>query len=257
MTTDNADRGGLDSAALMDEACARNTPLELHFDLPNGENIVTKSRFIGGDVELMFLDNPQSIGQPFTPSVRQSFVAHFTLGGTRYTFSAAIRELDRMVQLNQQRRVIGIAITKPKSLESGQRRAHFRISLNGLDSISCDVHLASPEEDSTAPIDAGCMKCKLINLSLAGGAMVTDVEMARAIRVGDRLFLHFLLPGDEEEYVFLTKIRQLMDIADNTAIRIGLQFRPWPDMIHLRRIQQRLQKFITAAQRNQLKKKSA
>ena len=243
-----------DPQALLNEACARNLTVELHFHAPNDEVLVAKSRFLGLDEQHVFLDKPQSIGKPIELSLRQRFDAYMALQESRFAFQSQVVDLQRLMQLNRKMRVIGIVIARPTSIKEGQRRAYFRASLLGNRTVCANVHASSLEAEGAAPINAQPFTAEMINLSVGGVALNVDIEHGRKIRIGDELFIGFDEPGEDQEYMLLAEVRQTRKIAEDTAVRLGMQFKAWPSAAHLRRVQRDMQKFITRLQRASLKK---
>ncbi len=254
MSTNDACLKQIDAATLIEEACARNSPIEIHFIAPDGETHVAKSRCLDLDENYLYLEDPQSIGHPLELRPRQKIQGHLFLHEVRYTFRTAVIDPKQLVQLNKKMQVVGIVVRRPLELIDGQRRAYYRVSLLGSSPIEASMHAAPAGRVDVVSIDAIRFDASFVNVSLGGAALTVDIEAGRQCRLDDSMFIQFYLPDEEEEYVFLSEVRQMRKIAGGTMIRFGIQFTAWPSVIHLRRARQRLQKRITQFQREQLQK---
>lgn len=242
------------TAALLAEACARNSSIELQYDAPGGETMVAKSRILGLDGDHLFLDHPQSIGKVVEFKTGQAIDAYLVLADTRYAFRSLVTELGCIVEINDRKRVVGIVIRRPANIRPGQRRSGFRVGLLGVDAIEPRLHTAIADDRGICPVDAHVFTATLVNLSIGGAGLRVDRADGVQLKLNDPLFMTFFLPGEEEEFYFLTEVRQTRPIDGENAMRAGLKIKAWPTRRDLERTQQRLQRYITEVQRRKLRR---
>lgn len=243
-----------ESQALLDAACARNLALELHYHAADGEFVVVRSRVLGMDEGNLYIDSPQMIGHDIDFSPRQDVQVHFNLQDSRYTFESHVLQRKSMVSLNDEKTVVGMILARPRRIQDGQRRNHFRVSLVAEEKLGIELHRTVTEDENIRPLDEHPMHGALINLSLGGVALRLSIEEGRTFTLNALVFIHFYLPEDEHDYLMLGEVRQLRPIADNTTMRLGIKFKAWPDERIYQHAQQRLQRYITKVQREQLRR---
>ena len=243
-----------DSRALLEAACARSLPIDLHTTGPGGELFVSRSRILGMDGEHVFVDSPQAIGKQLEFEPRQAVTVHFNLHESRYLFESHIVRRKSLIPLNDQKSVVGMLLARPRRIRDGQRRNHFRVSLVAEEKMEVRLHKASSEDGRSCPVDGSALPGILINLSLGGVALRVDMDAGRTLSLDDVIFVRFFLPDEEQEYVLMAQVRQLRPISDNSGMRLGVSFKPWPEEREYERTQQRLQRYITRVQREQLKR---
>ena len=241
-------------ASLIEDACARNAPVELQYRAADGERLIAKSRVLGVDAERVFLDAPHSIGQDVVFQRDQELEGYLLINEVRYAFKSRVRELDAMVRINAEKRTVGMVIDRPDSVVEGQRRTHFRVSVIANEPIQIQIHGAIPGSSGACPVDAHVFEASLVNLSVGGAGLRVSPIDCRTIRVGDDLFMTFHLPEEDQEFYFLTEVRQIWAIPGDAAKRVGVKIKPWPSPRDIRRTQQRLQRYITQVQRARLRR---
>jgi c-di-GMP-binding flagellar brake protein YcgR len=237
-------------------ACARNVPVEIHHrDHGDGVN-VCKSRLIRMDDANLYLDRPQCIGGAVAFHKDQSLSVYFALDEQLYMFRARVVNEELLVKLNEHKMVLGIALTRPDGLESGQRRLSYRVSLAAADEIAVDLHGASSADPNACPLNARRFSGRLVDLSLGGAALRVRGAVHTSFRHGECFFMSFELPGEEGELRCLAQVRQSRDIQNGAATRLGVRFIPWPTETSIRQQQVVLQRFVTKVQRARLKRAS-
>ncbi|GEM_PF-2456262 len=251
-----------DPMQLLDEACARNMPVSLHGKGAHHELSVARSRVLGSDNHVVYLDRPQSIGEKIQFLKRQWVDVYVNIHGQLYTFSGQVREMERIVELNQKKTVVGMTITRPKTIKPGQRRDHFRVSLASGELRFATIHETNRDQPDACPLHAARYRGSLVDISAGGVSMKVDESQTKQFRLGDRLFIEFLLPelsspsSPPSPVWFLVSVRQIRELLDGTAVRLGLKFESWPDAHRLGKLQNRIQKIVNTLQREQLKKAS-
>lgn len=236
------------------EAHARNLPVELHFRTNDGELVVLRSRILGLEEDAIELDMPHSIGHEIELKVGTRFEAHFGSGEAIYSFRSRIREVRKLVDLNETRRVVGIHIDRPTELRAGQRRNDHRVALRE-DEASATMHPVHPEIGPDAcAVDAMHLPARIADLSAGGAALLVDVESGRRMRMNDLFFVDLTLAGVAETQVALMEVRQLRELPRDGGFRIGLKVKSWPDRRHVQRFVQTVQRYLTEVQRRRVKR---
>ncbi|MHC5023644.1 MAG: PilZ domain-containing protein, partial [Planctomycetota bacterium] len=169
-------------------------------------------------------------------------------------FDTWILRCKSLVPLNDEKSVVGMTLGRPRRICDGQRRNHFRVSLVAEEALEIELQRAATEEGTTYPVDGHSVHGSLINLSLGGVAMRLPMSEGRSLTLDSAVLLRFFLPGEDEDYILLGEVRQIRPVVDNTAMRLGVRFRPWPDARTYEHTQQRLQRYITRVQREQLRR---
>jgi c-di-GMP-binding flagellar brake protein YcgR len=244
----------VDSVALLEAACERNLSVEVHYHAAHGELFVARSRLLALDDRHVYIDNPQAIGSDESLRTKQDILVHFNLHDCRYVFDTQVVRQKALVPLNEKKSVVGMMLSRPTRIRDGQRRNHFRVSLVAEEMLGIEVRHACTDEGAARPADGRPMHGALINLSLGGVALRLDIADGRDLTLDSLVFLRFFLPDDESDYRLLGAVRQLRPVADHTAMRLGLKFKCWPDEREYDRTQQRLQRYITRVQREQLRR---
>ena len=240
--------------ALLSRVRDRNSNLEIQFEDEDGVLVVAKCRVIELDDQYVYLDEPQCIGRDLKLRPRQQIDAYLTVDETLYVFRASVNRLKCLVKLNDRKRVVGVVLERPRNIAAGQRRRYFRVSLLGQEPVPVKLHGALNDGSGATAIETWQASGSLINLSVSGAAVRVDNVAPRVIPVDSNLFLNFHLPGNDEPFRFMARVRQVREIDQGIALRVGIDFMPKPSRRYVQ-IQQRLvQKFVTEIQREHLKR---
>jgi c-di-GMP-binding flagellar brake protein YcgR len=247
---------GEEGLTLINEACDRNAPVELHYT--NGANALTvaRSRVLGTTEEMLYLDRPQCIKQEVGFRNGQILDAYFSLHGSLYWFRATVLSPELYVELNARKRVLGMSLTLPTKVKPGQRRRCFRASTIGIDEIIVNLHFTNNEIPDVTPIDAGRFRGILVDLSIGGAGLAIEQHTYSRFRVGDLMFLRLPLPDRPQPFYLLTQVRQSRPLHEDGGVRLGLQFEHWPSARRFSVIEHELQKFVTDLQRRQVRRPS-
>ena len=236
-------------AKLLEEACDRNLPVELHHRRQNDDLTVARSRILAADDDYLYIDRPQCIGGSVEFVPGQKLEAYISYCDMLYMFKTEVISPACLVRLNKQKRVNGMSLSRPGRVKPGQRRAHFRVSLACSEPVHVRLHAASYVDPEICPLDARRVHGMLVDVSLGGASVLINGVGYSTFNVGDLFFMSFTLPEDEREFMYLVRVRQTRPIPDGTACRLGIQFENWPTERDLRLQQQLLQQFITQMQR--------
>lgn len=218
----------VDSATgLLEEACSRNTPAELHYDGAKGSVIVGRVRILELTEDFLLADRPRyADGQEGIPRHKKISV-HILINGTRYQFDSAIEKEHLVVRLNAQKRVQGIALQKPTSVKQSQRRENHRLSVVSFDPIRVVLAQSNPDLPGTCELDAKRFKAKLADISVGGVSLLVERSELATVSVGDAYFICFALPLDTGDFQMLARVQHGRKIEVTGAYRVGFSFRPW------------------------------
>lgn len=248
---------------ILQEACDRNIPLELHYVNTNmsaqryePDVLYAQTRLLGVDEKKIYLDSPQSIGKIVNLRVGWKVHAFFSIQKTLYSFDSLVTDLRQMVVLNREKTVVGMCLATPTTIRSGQRREDHRLSLLGQQPIKIEIHETNKDNPSACPIGAKRFHALGVNLSRGGIGTKMEGEERFLLRFGQWYFLSFLLPQDPEPFLFLVELRCIRDLEKTEARRFGFQFLRWPDPIRSRERQARLGRILAAMERTSLRSKS-
>ncbi len=238
---------------LLNQACQRNTPAELHFQRGEADLITARVRLLGLDAELIYVDRPQVVGSQFRLRPRQSAMVYFLLAGTRYAFHSRVVKPRCLVRLNARQRVFGAALAIPAEVRPQQRRADFRLSLAGYDWTVALCHQGEREHPRRCAIDAHRFKVRLVNISAGGVEALVDPSAIRGCGQGDVFFMTFFLPEVEQEFCMRTELRHTRHIHNGRSTLAGFMFLPW-EMAPLKPYVRQINRFIATEQRRQLRR---
>ena len=234
--------------AILLESCARNLSAEVRREIEDRKVVTTRARLLELEDAVIHLDPPRDLSALQEGSPCE---VHFTLNDVRYAFAThVVRRVAADAAADTAARLV---LARPEEVSEHQRRRHFRVSVLGDDPVRVDLHIAMSDGTGTCPIDARRYEGGLVNLSVGGAGVCLDAA-ATDLAEGDQLFLTFRLPGETEIFYFLPEVAQRWHLPDDDAERLGLRIKSWPDCRAIERTQQRLQRYITAVQREQLRR---
>jgi len=249
------------TVAVIQEACDRNVPVELHYpnpDLSPGrlepDLLFAQTRLIGVDEKEIYLDSPQSIGKSVELKHRTKVSGYFNLDGKIYSFNSRVTNLGCEVVLNKKKRIVGMCLATPAKIRQSQKREDHRISVAALEPIEVRIHEVSQKDPNAVALTAKRFTSRAVNLSLGGEGVNVEGPGGNHFRVGQYYFVSFCIPNDPEEFLFLAESRHIMDLPRNQAKRIGLQFLRWPDVMTMRKNLRKLGPFLARTERNSLQK---
>ena len=236
------------SAEILDAACARNLPLELHHRAADDQIMVARTRVLDVDDESIYLDLPQRSGGTFSPVRGQAVTAYMRVNGRRLVFHAHVTRARCHVRLNDQTRVAGFSISRPTKVEEAQRREDFRITVASIDPIEVRLHEVTDADTTKCLLDAKRFEGSLVDISGGGVCVRVDAGQRREFHTQERHFIDFVLPENAGEIVMLTELCHAQQILNAEATRIGLQFLPWTPQFTKPQVQ-RIARFCAYLQR--------
>jgi c-di-GMP-binding flagellar brake protein YcgR len=247
---------------LLQEACNRNTPIELHYVNRNlsGHQITpdmfyAQTRLLGVDDNQLYLDSPQSIGKKVHLGIGRQVDAYFCLQKKMYTFRTTVTNVNVKVILNREMTVVGICLAMPDRMRAGQRREEHRIPVLNVCPLMIRLHETPKDEPNACPINARRFEGDIINLSRGGICVLLKGDQRFLPRFGQWYYLSFTLPGDEEPLFFLGELRHFVEIERSDSRRFGFQFLRWPNSLQMREKINRLGRFLADLERKTLRGK--
>jgi c-di-GMP-binding flagellar brake protein YcgR len=249
-----AQASAVQASNVLDEVCARNVSVELHAGAIRDRIVVSRTRILHADDETLYLDKPRTEGRSVAWSAGDVIDVHFSFRGKRYCFRSRVRQAHVIVNINATTRVRGISIVRPASIDSGQRRSDFRVSVASYDPIVVCMHDAPSIRPDVCPIDAGRFAGRLVNISVGGASVRVGSEQRRSFQDGDYFFISFSVPGEGCEQVFLAELRHARRILDGDAHLLGLQFQNWPEF-EMRSKRKSLSRIVTDVERKHARRR--
>lgn len=236
---------------ILDDACARNAVIELHRQ-NNHQNIpAARGRMLMTKDGLLFVAEPQVIGRESRLIKGMMVEAYFTLSGVIYCFTSTIESLHATIRLNEQKKVLGYALAEPATIRPGQRRSYYRTSLVSDKPISARLRAVSSVDPIQCPIDEPPMSGTLVDGSPTGfGMNLPNVPPSR-IKLYDTFFLTFAVPNSPHTMHLLVEARQIREIPNIGATRLGLLTVPWPNQREHTLTMQPLLQLLSEIQRKQ------
>jgi c-di-GMP-binding flagellar brake protein YcgR len=234
-------------------ACARNTSAEVHAEDPLAGMVSSRARLLNLDEQHVYLDQPQSIGQPVALTTGQVVTVYFLMNGTRHAFRSHVVRPRCYVRLNARQQVPGISVTMPARVGQQQRRADFRISLASYQGSHALIHAGSAEGGGSAPVDALRWTARMVNVSAGGLGVLAQKGPRPHWKIGGLFFLTFRLPEYDYDFVIMAELKHVRRIHGGHSTIAGFRFLPWhlgPVKSHARQIT----RFIAMAQRRQLRR---
>ncbi len=249
------------TVAVLQEACDRNVPVELHYLNPAGSRqglapdiLHAQARLLAIDDEHVYLDSPQDIGKHVQIGRGRQVDAYFVFQGKIYKFRSTVTKVQCLVELNRKKRIVGMSLAAPRKVAEGQRREDHRVSLASQDPIKVSLHEAPQDDPDSCPITARRFKGLAVNLSRGGISVRVDGNDRHRFVVGRYFYVSFRLPEDAEEMIFLAEARHSVEILRGAAGRVGFQFLRWPNQIEMRQKTKRLGQYLNEVERSSLRK---
>jgi len=243
---------GITVDELVDQACDRNTPIELHYEPKNGPMIVGRARLLNCNDNQLLADRPLCLDGTIPSGVNLSI--HLSMHGERYAFDSMIEDSCRMIQLNAHHKVHGIALKKPVVFSKSQRRQHLRISLVGYDPVHVELVRPHAEIPTACPMDAMIYSGWMVDLSVGGMSLLMDQHIIRHVKENELFFVDFGLPGCDDKFCLLGSVRHSRVIESSESIRVAICFQGW-NRQQLIQDQRRLSRFVASHERRMLRRR--
>lgn len=255
----------------LERAILRNVPCEIVLDAGRTDECRLRTRFLGRDETGIELDWPERLSVPdgrATEHAREAGLVDgapleivFSLGGARRSFRTTLVRLPVRIALAGAHGTIGLVVADPTEVIEAQRRRSFRLGLGGR-GITVPVHAATigagsgaGHDAAAAPLDAPILAARLVDLSPDGMAIVVRDGRAVDTSVGASFFCS--LDCGDGLLRLLADVRHRRPLgAPGDArddVRLGLQFRAWPDERAFARTRHVLQRELVRMQRSRVR----
>jgi len=242
-------------ADLLKSGCERNTPVEIHKHTGDIAIPVARARMMCTDGERLFLDAPQTIGQPVKMGKGTSVDAFFSIGDGLFTFTTTVASMQCKVRLNAEKTLVGMALNLPSEIKQGQRRSRYRTSLALQTPIKVSLHEANKDLNSS-PIEAARFEGRIVDASDVGLGVLLDFDRPRKFKVYGRWIATFQIPGESDLTTIGCELRQARTIREGETMKIGLLALPWPSPRALREQMLPMARYLTSVERSLLKRAS-
>jgi len=238
---------------MIDCACARNTPAELHYAGKSDETHIARIRLIKIENDEIYADAPLSADSKVTLSRRQPVNVHAQINGTRYAFATHVERVFTTVDLNAHKRISAITLALPERMTEQQRRKYFRMSVAGHEDIRVDFCAALADQPNCCSIDAERFSGRMVNVSAGGLLVIIPISQRRKYVQCERLFVEFHLPEIENAFQLSAEVRHFRRVHDGTDTLVGFRFEhdvPIP----VERLIQMITRFVADQERRRLKR---
>jgi len=242
--------------SILCDVCDRNQALELHYETPEGEHVVARSRFLSIGPQGIDIDELSQRSGAGALRRNQIVEVYFLANGALFRFRAKVTSPKKIVSINEHQRTLGVRLAKPGAIRLGQRRRHYRVSVIGEEPVPVELRSVTGDEPTEETLRATPdWTGELIDLSISGAAVRFRRCGEDGVEPGSQVAVTFRLPDDPGFlYKLFAEVRLVQSLPNPSDVRAGLQFRRWPDERTCQAVEDRLQRFITATQRAQLKR---
>ncbi len=234
-------------------ACARDTPVEIHYESPDGKLTSSRTRMLELLDDRIILEAPNAEDIAGIP-LHKTINVHMLLGGMRYRFESALIETRLFSRVNSRVSVRAIAIRMPSKVLEGQRRTHYRLPLASSEPIVIELIEPHASYLYACSIRASKIICRLVDISAGGMSCLVEQRHARGVEAGRSYYITFLLPDADREFNMLCEIRHVREIKASESLRLGIAFQPWPGS-DLKSDQLDVTQFIAIHERKRLKRR--
>ncbi len=242
-----------DPDALLQDACRRSAVVEFHRQDGRVAEPAARARMIAVTDDALYVDEPQIIGQDAKFSWGKHLDAYFQEGDNIFTFVAKVENTKCKLKLNATKVVTGMKLARPKTLELGQRRQHYRTSLALQEPIPVAIHRTDRDDPTSTPVTAHHFDGQLLDGSGGGVGVRVDVDTAGRFDIFDRYFVSFTVPGEDAPLLLLCELRQAREIRSGRSVKLGLQVLDWPSARRAELAMRPFTQYLTAVQRAKLK----
>jgi c-di-GMP-binding flagellar brake protein YcgR len=237
---------------LLEKACARNTPVELHYEQSDGQVISCRTRLLKLLSDRILVESPSQASEIPAIPAQGPIGVHLLLNGTRFEFVSAILDVGLKARLNRYTLVRAVALRRPTDIRESQRRSSYRITL-AAKSLTVTLAPAHREIPSACDARGPVIHARLADLSAGGCAVLVDRKHEDLLDVGQRLYLIFELPDEPEAFNMLVEVRHTQTVGASRSVKAGMAFVPWEGS-NLKTESLRITRFIARIERKVLKR---
>jgi len=236
------------AARVLAQAAERSQPLDLLRLLETGED-ACRSRFVPAKGRHVTIEVPSRQGRPVPIRPEERVEVYFRLGPQRYWFASKVRERTT-VRLSATLELQVLVLDRPSKVELRQRRGNFRVSLRRL-----MARLWRLPRESDAPPEA-LPAMEVLDLSAGGARLLNDHAAECPLSPGDRLVATFPLGSGWPDTTVRAAVARCAPAGEGVS-HVGLQFLGLDDTVEGRQIQDRLHRFITEREREEIRRMKA
>ena len=204
---------------ILDRLCARNQSVELHY-VHNGVRRTARARLLELRDDVVLLSRPQAIGSAVVLRERTVVNVYVLDHGEMYSFQTRVQRGMIRVRLNAEKTIPGAELVVPARLDRQQRRNRYRVSV-ARHEIAVTLHEMCDAEHMSTPLGARHFDGQLTNVSGGGFAAVFDLQHARGVDVGVKLFASFQLPESDWYFGLPVEVRHVRRTHDDTRVVVG------------------------------------
>ena len=171
------------------------------------------------------IDVPTHEGHFVSLSDRVDVEVHFKVRAERYVFEARVLGKSGFKLGENMIRVM--LVTFPRALESGQRRAYYRVSPSSSETLF--VRMVRVDEGEEGPWTyeerLAAIRARILNLGAGGLGVRVSKEQSKGMDGGTRLKLAFRVRPGDEEMRFAGSVRHSRDDPSDRSMRLlGIAF---------------------------------
>lgn len=258
-------------------AVERNAPLSVVRCEHAGRAPFANGRLISMSDEHLEIEDLRIIGRDAHFARGNDLDAYFTVEGATYAFRTRVVDARVPVRLNQMMVVKGMTLARPRTVELGQRRNAFRVSLAAADTrVNAELWRLrdTAEEDDMAGAPKAqpsptaqelneAMSARQPNLtgwvadaSDRGLGVLISGHGAAKLSVFEVIALRLMVPGAPEPVVFPAEVRQVREVRPKTY-KVGFTIAVWEMPREMQTSLRRLSDYLARVQREELKRRQA
>jgi c-di-GMP-binding flagellar brake protein YcgR len=179
---------------------------------------------------------------------------HFAVKSERFVFEAQLLGKSTF-KLGEGAKVRVLLIAYPQVLESGQRRAYFRVSPPSSQRIPVRMAVSTGGDDDKWVYEdrRRGIRTHVMDMCAGGIAVRVPKRASKNMAVGTRLKLAFKLEPDEDEIKLIGTVRNMRDDLAGRAMSIlGIEFVNVEESPEAARQVDRIWKYVAEIQRQEL-----
>lgn len=244
------------SIPALEEACARNVPLEVFRSAGPGAPPAARGRLLYLDEAKVYVERTRDQEGEVNLEARQDIDCFFSHRGDLYVFRTEVVDPKCSAPLNGQHRVPAIALGRPGKVEQGQRRSRYRVSFASMFPPT-KVRLGLIVDGIEPAHDEDWWECELADASIYGLGLVIEGASPRDFVVRTPATVRYYVPGEGSATILRAEIRRVQEISATGGVRLGLQFEPWPDHAEFDKRLEPFDEYLARFQRDRMRRASA
>lgn len=236
---------------LLTTACARNQAIDLHYK-HDGQPKIAHARLIEYTDEELRIDRPSTDGREALLTEQQEITAFFADDSRFYSFATRILQTRVRMELNRDKRILGVTLETPTQIIEEQRRHAYRLSLAKYE-VKVFLSDGSVGAD-TLQDDPKRLTGRIVNLSVGGMAVLVPIKGVPPLRSGELFAATFSLPNQDDPLYYIAELRHVRRVRDGLNGLAGFRFTSQGPRDVVRQ-SQRIHQFIIGEQRRHLRRR--